>query len=32
MIILMHMDIHALDFIIYIIDLKQYNINQNIVI
>ena len=28
----MHTDIYALDFIIYINYLKQYNINQNIVI
>ena len=29
-IILIHTDIHALVLIIYIDDIKQYNINQNI--
>ena len=32
MIIWMHTDIHELVFIIYINDLKKYNINQDIVI
>ena len=30
MVIWIHTDIHALVFIIYINNLKQYNINQNI--